>query len=94
MNFTEGEVLSFFRQQVWSKGLLELFASSFLVPDTSHNVLKKELAAVLHARKFGEATCRLVIPSCDAVTNRIYRQGDDRSHRAGARRQPRHAGAC
>jgi predicted acylesterase/phospholipase RssA len=34
--------------------------------------LKRELAAVLGDRKFGEARCRLAIPSYDAVAGRIY----------------------
>jgi patatin-like phospholipase/acyl hydrolase len=44
----------------------------FLGPKHSHVILRRELATVLKARKFGEATCRLVIPSYDAVANRIY----------------------
>jgi uncharacterized protein len=52
-----------------STGFLRQF---FFGPKLSHNVLKQELSAVLKDRKFGEAKCRLAIPSYDAVAGRIY----------------------
>jgi len=52
-----------------STGALRQF---FFGPKLSHDVLKQELSAVLEARKFGEAKCRLVIPSYDAGGGRIY----------------------
>jgi patatin-like phospholipase/acyl hydrolase len=52
-----------------SRGLLRQL---FFGPKLSHEVLKGELSAVLKARKFGHAQCRLAIPTYDAVQGRIY----------------------
>jgi hypothetical protein len=52
-----------------STGILRQF---FFGPKFSHGVLREKLSAVLENRKFGEAKCRLVIPSYDAVASRIY----------------------
>lgn len=41
-------------------------------PKHSHEVLRRELTAVLGTRKFGESSCRLVIPAYDAIAGRIY----------------------
>jgi patatin-like phospholipase/acyl hydrolase len=49
-----------------------VFSQLFVGPKYSGAVLRRELEAVLNTRKFGEAACRLVIPSYDAVANRIY----------------------
>jgi patatin-like phospholipase/acyl hydrolase len=49
-----------------------VFSQLFVGPKHSAAVLRRELEAVLGTRKFGEAACRLVIPSYDAVANRIY----------------------
>src|SRR5262249_46139902 len=49
-----------------------LFRQLFIGPKLSHTVLRRELAAVLQSRKFGEAKCRLAIPSYDAIAGRIY----------------------
>lgn len=49
-----------------------LFRQLFLGPKLSHDALKRELHEVLKDRKFGEAQCRLAIPSYDAVAGRIY----------------------
>lgn len=45
----------------------------FLVgPKFSHDILRTEIVAILKDRKFGESKRRLVIPSYDAVSGRIY----------------------
>lgn len=49
-----------------------VFSQLFVGPKYSSSVLRSELEAVLGTRKFGEAACKLVIPSYDAVANRIY----------------------
>lgn len=41
-------------------------------PKFSHEILRTEIAAILKDRRFGESQCRLVIPSYDAVSGRIY----------------------
>jgi patatin-like phospholipase/acyl hydrolase len=38
----------------------------------SHDTLRKELTKVFGSRKFGEAKCRLVIPTYDAIGGRIF----------------------
>jgi patatin-like phospholipase/acyl hydrolase len=52
-----------------SAGLLRQL---FVGPKLSREILKRELSAVLKEAKFGEARCRLAIPSYDAVRGRIY----------------------
>jgi patatin-like phospholipase/acyl hydrolase len=49
-----------------------LFRQLFLGPKLSQSVLRRELSAVLNDRKLGDAKCRLVVPSYDAVASRIY----------------------
>ena len=41
-------------------------------PRRSHAFLRQALEAVFGERRFGESTCRLVIPTYDAVGGRIY----------------------
>jgi len=41
-------------------------------PKYSHDALRKELTKVFGSRKFGEAKCRLVIPTYDAIGGRIF----------------------
>jgi patatin-like phospholipase/acyl hydrolase len=44
----------------------------FVGPKLSHAILRRELHSVLGDSRFGEARCRLAIPSYDAVRSRIY----------------------
>lgn len=74
------EILEFYK----SKGP-EIFPSTSLVqrtggairqflggPKHSHETLRSALEAVFGDRRFGESTCRLVIPTYDAVGGRIF----------------------
>jgi patatin-like phospholipase/acyl hydrolase len=49
-----------------------LFRQFFMGPKVSEETLRQELAEILGGRKFGEARWRLVIPSYDATSGRIY----------------------
>ena len=49
-----------------------LIRQLFVGPKLSHEILRRELSAILKDRKFGEARCRLAIPAYDAVRGRIY----------------------
>jgi uncharacterized protein len=48
------------------------FFRSLFAPKHSHAVLREQLYAILGDRKFGEAKCRLVIPTYDANAGRIF----------------------
>jgi patatin-like phospholipase/acyl hydrolase len=41
-------------------------------PKHSHQVLRERLTTVLGTRKFGESTCRLAIPTYDAIGGRVF----------------------
>ena len=49
-----------------------VFRQFFLGPKFSQDALRRQIVAILGDRKFGEARCRLAIPSYDAVAGRIY----------------------
>lgn len=72
------ELLTFYRERgpviFPSTGLVSRFGwvRQLFAPKHSHEVLRRELAAVLGGRKFGEASCRLVVPTYDAIAGRIY----------------------
>jgi uncharacterized protein len=80
MGLTAEELLNFYRK----RGPVIFPATSLIArsrgfvrqllfgPKLSHEVLRRELSSVLGASKFGEAQCRLAIPSYDAVAGRIY----------------------
>jgi hypothetical protein len=53
--------------QRWQDKVRQLFG-----PKRSHDVLRTELHAVFGDRRFGESTCRLAIPTYDAVAGRIF----------------------
>lgn len=80
LGLSPGEMLSFYRSRgpiiFPSTSLVQrstsVFSQLFVGPKYSDVVIRRELEAVLNTRKFGEAACRLVIPSYDAVANRIY----------------------
>lgn len=74
------ELLDFYRERGPSifpgTSLVErtwgLLSQIFIGPKFSHAALRAEIAAILGHRKFGKSTCRLAIPSYDAVGGRIY----------------------
>ena len=74
------ELLNFYRERgariFPATSLIErtagLFRQILKGPKISQQTLRQELVAILHDRKFGEARCRLVIPSYDAMSGRIY----------------------
>ncbi len=51
---------------------LGLLRQLFVGPKLSREILKRELSADLKDGRFGEARCRLAIPSYHAVRGRIY----------------------
>jgi uncharacterized protein len=74
------ELLNFYRERgpriFPATSLIERTAGTlrqiFKGPKISQETLRQELAEILHNRKLGEARCRLVIPSYDAMSGRIY----------------------
>ena len=74
------ELLNFYRERgpriFPATSLIERTAGTFRQifrgPKISQGTLRQELVEILHDRKFGEAQCRLVIPSYDAMSGRIY----------------------
>jgi patatin-like phospholipase/acyl hydrolase len=80
MGLTAEELLSFYRERgpriFPATSLIERTAGTlrqiFSGPKISQETLRQELFAILGHRKFGEARCRLVIPSYDAMSGRIY----------------------
>jgi patatin-like phospholipase/acyl hydrolase len=80
LGLTAEELLSFYRERgpriFPATSLIERTAGTlrqiFSGPKISQGTLRQELFAILGDRKFGEAHCRLVIPSYDAMSNRIY----------------------
>jgi patatin-like phospholipase/acyl hydrolase len=80
MGLSAHDLLTFYRERgsviFPATSLVErsagLLRQLFIGPKLSHSVLRRELAAVLQTRKFGEAKCRLAIPTYDAVAGRIY----------------------
>ncbi|MBR1255183.1 patatin-like phospholipase family protein [Bradyrhizobium sp. AUGA SZCCT0240] len=80
MGLSAAELLEFYRKRgpviFPTMSLVErsagLLRQLFVGPKLSHEILRRELSAVLKDSKFGEARCRLAIPSYDAVRGRIY----------------------
>ena len=80
MGLTAEELLNFYRERgpriFPATSLIERTAGAFRQifrgPKISQETLREELVAILRDRKFGEAQCRLVIPSYDAMSGRIY----------------------
>jgi len=80
MGLSANELLAFYRERgpiiFPATGLFARTAGTlrqlFYGPKLSYDTLKQELANVIANRKFGEARCRLIIPSYDAVAGRIY----------------------
>jgi len=80
LGLTSAELLEFYRQRgpliFPGTSLVErkwgLLRQVFVGPKFSHETLRAEIAGILKDRKFGESRCRLVIPSYDAVSGRIY----------------------
>jgi patatin-like phospholipase/acyl hydrolase len=80
MGLSAEDLLKFYRQRgaiiFPAMSLVErsagLLRQLFFGPKLSHHVLKQELSTVLKNCKFGQAKCRLAIPSYDAVRGRIY----------------------
>jgi patatin-like phospholipase/acyl hydrolase len=80
LGLTAEELLNFYRERgpriFPATSLIERTAGTlrqiFKGPKISQGTLRQELVETLHDRKFGEAKCRLVIPSYDAMSGRIY----------------------
>jgi patatin-like phospholipase/acyl hydrolase len=80
MGLTAEELLNFYSERgpriFPATSLIERTAGAFRQifrgPKIFQETLREELVAILRDRKFGEARCRLVIPSYDAMSGRIY----------------------
>jgi uncharacterized protein len=80
MGLTAEELLNFYRERgpriFPATSLIErtagIFRQIFRGPKISQATLRQELVNILHDKKFGEARCRLAIPSYDAMSGRLY----------------------
>ena len=80
MGLSAEELLNFYRERgpriFPATSLIErtagIFRQIFRGPKISQATLRQELIEILHDKKFGEARCRLVIPSYDAMSGRLY----------------------
>lgn len=79
LGFSAEDLLNFYLQrgpQLFpSTGLtskLAMIARWLIAPKHSQAVLKRELESILGTSKFGDAQTRLVIPTYDAISGRIY----------------------
>jgi patatin-like phospholipase/acyl hydrolase len=80
MGLTAEQLLNFYRERgpriFPATSLIERTAGVirqiFRGPKISQATLREQLIAILHEERFGDARCRLVIPSYDAMSGRLY----------------------